>query len=58
MQFPNDNMQNTMELMQCQAQGKLKPHIHAIYPLAKAHKAMEEMMDRKVRGKIVIDCSV
>ncbi|MCH1518558.1 MAG: NADPH:quinone oxidoreductase family protein [Flavobacteriaceae bacterium] len=58
MQFPNDNMQNTMELMQWHAQGKLKPHIHAIYPLAKAHKAMEEMMDRKVRGKIVIECSV
>jgi len=57
MQFTNDNMQNTMELIQWHAEGKLKPHIHAIYPLAEAHKAMEEMMDRKVRGKIVIDCS-
>ena len=57
MQFPNDNMQNTMELMQWQAQGKLKPHIHAQYPLEEAHKAMEEMMNRKVRGKIVIVCS-
>ena len=25
MQFPNDNMQNTMELIQWHAQGKLKP---------------------------------
>ena len=57
MQFPNDNMQNTMELIQWHAQGKLKPHIHAIYPLEEAQKAMEEMMQRKVRGKIVIECS-
>lgn len=57
MQFPNDNMKNTMELIQWQAEGKLKPHIHAQYPLHEAHKAMEEMMNRKVRGKIVIDCS-
>lgn len=57
MQFPNENMQNTMELIQWHAQGKLKPHIHAIYPLEEAQKAMEEMMQRKVRGKIVIECS-
>ena len=57
MQFPNDNMQNTMELIQWHAQGKLKPHIHAVYPLDEAQKAMEEMMQRKVRGKIVIECS-
>ena len=57
MQFPNENMLNTMELIQWHAQGKLKPHIHAVYPLEEAQKAMEEMMQRKVRGKIVIECS-
>ena len=57
MQFPNENMRNTMELIQWHAQGKLKPHIHAVYPLEEAQKAMEEMMQRKVRGKIVIECS-
>ena len=56
MQFPNDNMQNTMELMQWYAKGKLKPPIHACYPLNETHLAMEEMMDRKVKGKVVIDC--
>jgi NADPH2:quinone reductase len=54
MKFPNKNIQNTMELMQWYAQGKLKPHIHAVYPLKDATKALEEMMNRKVRGKIVI----
>ncbi|MGB2342402.1 MAG: NADPH:quinone oxidoreductase family protein [Flavobacteriaceae bacterium] len=57
MEFPNDNMQNTMELINMHAEGKLKPHIHAKYELKQAHKAMEEMMNRKVRGKIVIECS-
>jgi len=51
---PEKNMQNTMELMQWYSAGKLKPHIHAVYPLAEAPKALEEMMNRKVRGKIVI----
>ena len=45
-----------MELVQWHAQGKLNPHIHAQYPLEEAQKAMQEMMDRKVRGKIVINC--
>ena len=56
MQFPQDNMKNTMELVQWHAQGKLKPHIHERYSLEEAQKAMQEMMNRKVRGKIVIYC--
>ncbi len=51
---PNKNIQNSMELMQMHAEGKLKPHIHATYPLAETPKALEEMMNRKVKGKIVI----
>lgn len=57
MQFPNENAINTMELMTWHSEGKLKPHIHAHYSLSKAYKAMEEMQDRKVMGKIVIDCT-
>ncbi|NER16442.1 NADPH:quinone oxidoreductase family protein [Spongiivirga citrea] len=54
MKTPKKNMQNTMELMMWYAQGKLKPHIHNIYPLVDAPKALEEMMNRKVKGKVVI----
>lgn len=57
MKTPKKNMVNTMELMQLYAEGKLKPHIHAIYPLAEASKALEEMMNRQVKGKIVIGMS-
>ena len=57
MQFPQENMVNTMELVEWHAKGKLKPYIHAQYPLKEAQKAMEEMLERKVRGKIVLNCS-
>lgn len=48
------NMQNTMTLMQWHAEGKLKPHIHAIYDLADTSKALEEMTNRKVKGKLIV----
>ena len=51
---PQNHMQNTMELMQMYGEGKIKPHIHKIYPLAETPKALEDMMNRKVRGKVVI----
>ncbi len=54
MKTPEKNMQNTIKLMEWYGEGKLKPHIHAIYPLNQAPKALEEMMNRKVKGKVVI----
>ena len=54
MKTPKKNMVNTMELMQWYGEGKLKPHIHGIYPLADTSKALEEMMNRQVKGKVVI----
>ena len=57
MKSPHKNIQNTMTLMQWYADGKLKPHIHKIYPLKNAALALEEMMNRKVRGKTVISIS-
>lgn len=51
---PNANMQNTMELIQMYTKGQLKPHIHATYSLEDAPKALVEMMERKVKGKVII----
>ena len=36
------------------AQGKLRPHISARYPLAQGAKALNDLMNRKVTGKVVI----
>ena len=53
--FPNQNMQNSIQLMQWFGEEKLNPFIQKIYPLAKASEALEDMMNRKVMGKIVIE---
>ncbi len=57
MKTPDKNMQNTLQLMQWYGAGKLKPHIHKIYPLAEAKQALEDIIKREVRGKAVIECS-
>lgn len=51
---PKANMQNTITLMQWYDEGKLKPHIHRIYSLKDTAIALQEMMERKVKGKLVI----
>jgi NADPH2:quinone reductase len=51
---PGKNMQNSLQLMTWYAEGKLKPHIHKLYPLAETPDALDEMIARKVKGKVVI----
>lgn len=55
--FPNENFANTMQLMQWYTKGEIMPHIHKIYSLDESAKALEEMMARKVKGKLVVTCS-
>lgn len=55
MKYPKENMANTVTLMKWHAEGKLKPHIHKVVPLAGTAGALEEMMHRKVKGKIVVN---
>lgn len=54
---PSKNLKNSIELMNWYREGKVKPHIHKLYSLADTPKALEEMMARQVRGKVVIDMS-
>ncbi|MFT5385465.1 MAG: NADPH2:quinone reductase [Saprospiraceae bacterium] len=53
-EYPNENIANTMQLVQWQAEGKINPHIHATYPLADTAKALEEILARNVKGKVII----
>jgi NADPH2:quinone reductase len=51
---PENNRRNNEELMQFFAQGKVKPHIHATYPLERATEALNEVMYKRVSGKVVL----
>ena len=51
---PVENKRNNDELMQLYLDGKINPHIHATYPLDKASDALNEVLDKKVSGKVVL----
>ncbi|MGB5402983.1 MAG: NADPH:quinone oxidoreductase family protein [Robiginitalea sp.] len=54
MTHPKENAQNTRELMTWYAEGKLSPHIDKIFALEEAPKAIEALLHRKVKGKVVV----
>lgn len=51
---PKENAQNVRELLDFWQAGHLVPHIHATYPLEGAADALNEMLGRKVMGKVLI----
>lgn len=51
---PERNRENNWELMTMYAAGKVKPHIHATYPLERAAEALNEVMNKRVTGKVVL----
>ncbi len=52
---PQKSIENVTQLVTWYLTGKLKPHIEATYSLKDAPKALESIMNRKVKGKVVID---
>ena len=55
MEEPQKNMGNVLELINMYAEGKVKPHIDKTYALEDTPQALQDMMDRKVKGKIVVE---
>ncbi|NND31633.1 MAG: zinc-binding dehydrogenase [Saprospiraceae bacterium] len=51
---PQENVKQVSQLIDWFKNGKLHPHIHATYSLPEAPKALEEIMNRTVLGKVVI----
>ena len=51
---PEHNRENNWELMAMYAAGKIKPHIHAVYPLERAAEALNEVLNKRVTGKVVL----
>ncbi len=52
---PKKSLENIKQLLAWFVKGDVKPHIDKTYSLENAPKALEDMMQRKVKGKIVID---
>jgi NADPH2:quinone reductase len=52
---PKESLANIQQLLTWFVKGDVKPHIDKTYSLENAPKALEDMMHRKVKGKIVID---
>jgi NADPH2:quinone reductase len=51
---PQNYRRDVQEMFQLVAEGKLRPHVSASYPLAQGAQALNDMMNRKVVGKVVI----
>jgi NADPH2:quinone reductase len=45
---------NSTELLRWCAEGKISAHIHARYPLAEGARALKDIAERKVMGKVVL----
>jgi len=53
--FPEKGRENIAAVDQLLADGKIRPHIHARFPLSRAVDAMHMLTTRKVIGKVVIE---
>ncbi len=51
---PEANATNFREIMAWYAEGRIKPHVGATYPLEHAAEALAAMRDRKAMGKIIL----
>jgi NADPH2:quinone reductase len=51
---PEQFAENFRRLMDWTLAGELKPHIHAVYPLNETPRALAEIADRKVMGKVIV----
>ena len=55
---PKKSLENIHQLLTWFSKWELKPHIDRIYSLKNTSKALEDMIQRKVKGKIVIDMEI
>jgi NADPH2:quinone reductase len=48
------NRRNNQELMALYSRGQVRPYIHATYPLERAAEALNEVLNKRVSGKVVV----
>ena len=52
---PQNNMANSLQIFEWFSKGEIKPHIHKVFSLEQAPMAIQELMDRKVLGKVLVE---
>ncbi len=52
---PARNKEHVAELMQWYAEGKIRPHVSSVHPFENYADALNELMHRKARGKVVLE---
>jgi len=53
-QFPEKGAENIRTIDAWAAEGKIRPHVCAEFPLERAHEAMRMLQERRVIGKVVL----
>lgn len=51
---PEAHRDNMEQLLAWMREGRISPHLHAVYPIEETARALRELADRKVQGKVVI----
>lgn len=52
---PENHWADVTQLMTWVSEGKLKPHIHAVFPLEKTAEALGELAARRALGKVIVE---
>jgi NADPH2:quinone reductase len=55
MREPEQHRANMIEVLGWCAKGRLKPHVHATYPLARVGEAIAALNNRQVTGKLIVE---
>jgi NADPH2:quinone reductase len=55
MREPEQHRANMIEVLDWCATGRLKPHVHATYPLARIGEAISALNNRQVTGKLLVE---
>ncbi|MBC2861369.1 NADPH:quinone oxidoreductase family protein [Stappia sp. 28M-7] len=51
---PEAHRDNMEQLLAWMREGRIRPHLHAVYPIEETARALRELADRKVLGKVII----
>lgn len=52
--YPAENRKNIRLLLKWLAEGKIRPNITKVFPLEEASAALQELVDRKAQGKLIL----